>query len=65
MNNRDTNGKRSCVEDNDCRESIVFFVQIPFEKPIPAGFHDPSMDRFDKDGNIQKVAFTIFSVCNF
>ena len=44
------------------------FVQIPFEKPTPAGFHDPSiasMDRFDKDGNIEKVDFTIFGVCNF
>ncbi len=42
------------------------FVQISFEKP--AGFHDPSiasMDRFDKDGNIEKVDFTIFGVCNF
>lgn len=29
-------------------------LQIPFEKPVPAGFHDPSEDKYEKDTTFKK-----------
>uniref|UniRef100_A0A914CX42 Uncharacterized protein n=1 Tax=Acrobeloides nanus TaxID=290746 RepID=A0A914CX42_9BILA len=37
------------------RNDIDLNSEIPFEKHVPAGFHDPSEDRFDKNA-IEKTA---------
>ncbi|CAJ0567876.1 unnamed protein product, partial [Mesorhabditis spiculigera] len=31
------------------RPEVDYSAEIPFEKPVPAGFHDPSMDRFSNE----------------
>ena len=31
------------------RGLVDYNAEVPFEKPTPAGFHDPSDDRFDKN----------------
>lgn len=31
------------------RNVIDYSAEIPFEKHVPAGFHDPAEDRFDKN----------------
>uniref|UniRef100_F1KY12 Cell division cycle 5-related protein n=1 Tax=Ascaris suum TaxID=6253 RepID=F1KY12_ASCSU len=33
---------------------IDYSAEIPFEKPVPAGFHDPSEDKYEKDTTFKK-----------
>ncbi|VDK46569.1 unnamed protein product [Anisakis simplex] len=33
---------------------IDYSAEIPFEKPIPAGFYDPSEDKYEKDTGFKK-----------
>ncbi|KIH50214.1 hypothetical protein ANCDUO_19709, partial [Ancylostoma duodenale] len=37
------------------KNAIDYSGEIPFEKAVPAGFHDPSEDRFDKDDKHQRA----------
>lgn len=34
---------------------IDYNAEIPFEKPVPAGFYDPSEDKFEKNTTFKKV----------
>jgi pre-mRNA-splicing factor CDC5/CEF1 len=35
------------------KTEIDYSAEIPFEKPVPAGFHDPTEDTFDKSAELQ------------
>ncbi|VDM26105.1 unnamed protein product [Toxocara canis] len=35
---------------------IDYSAEIPFEKPVPAGFYDPSEDKYEKDTSFKKQA---------
>ncbi|EYC45961.1 hypothetical protein Y032_0412g974 [Ancylostoma ceylanicum] len=37
------------------KNAIDYSGEIPFEKAVPAGFHDPSEDHFDKDDKHQRA----------
>ncbi|RCN41816.1 Myb-like DNA-binding domain protein [Ancylostoma caninum] len=37
------------------KNAIDYSGEIPFEKAVPAGFHDPSEDNFDKDDKHQRA----------
>ncbi|CAI4226521.1 unnamed protein product [Auanema sp. JU1783] len=34
---------------------LDYSAEIPFEKPVPAGFHDPKEDVYNKDDQLQKA----------